>query len=214
MLYPDRFYPVVDSVAWVARLAALGVGTVQLRAKDLSHDQAVTLVREALGAIEGTGCKLVVNDYWRVAIDAGARHVHLGQEDLVDADVVAIRRAGLTLGLSTHDDEELATALRHAPDYVALGPIYPTTLKAMRFAPQGLARITEWKRRVGAIPLVAIGGITLERAAAVFAAGAGSIAVVSDVTQNREPDARVRAWLDARFGKTEAGFPARTRANA
>jgi thiamine-phosphate pyrophosphorylase len=195
MPYPDRFYPVVDSVAWVARLAQLGVGTVQLRVKELAHADAVTIVREALAATAGTGCKLVVNDYWRAAIEAGAAHVHLGQEDLADAEVAAIRGAGITLGLSTHDDAELETALRHAPDYVALGPIYPTTLKVMRFGPQGLDRITDWKRRVGAIPLVAIGGITLERAPAVFAAGADSIAVVSDVTQNTDPDARVRGWL-------------------
>ena len=122
--------------------------------------------------------------------------MHLGQEDLADADVKAIRAAGLTLGLSTHDDAELETALRHAPDYVALGPIYPTTLKAMRFAPQGVPRIAEWKKRVGKIPLVAIGGIKLEQAAEIYAAGADSIAVVSDVTQNPDPDARVRAWLE------------------
>ena len=195
MPYPDRFYPVVDSVAWVARLAALGVGTIQLRAKGLTHDQAVTLMREALGEIAGTSAKLVVNDYWRAAIEVSAQHLHLGQEDLAEADVPAIRRAGLTLGLSTHDDAELETALKHKPDYVALGPIYPTTLKAMRFAPQGLEKITAWKKRVGDIPLVAIGGITLERSPGVFAAGADSIAVVSDITQNSHPDARVRAWL-------------------
>ena len=103
--------------------------------------------------------------------------------------------AGLTLGISTHDDEELETALRAKPDYIALGPIFPTTLKSMRFAPQGIAKITEWKKRVGDIPLVAIGGIKLEQAREIFAAGADSIAVVSDVTQNAEPDARVRAWL-------------------
>ena len=195
MPYPDRFYPVVDSVAWVARLAALGVGTIQLRVKELAHEDAVVLVREALAVCAGTPAKLVVNDYWRAAIEAGARHVHLGQEDLANADVSAIRRAGLTLGLSTHDQIELENALRHRPDYVALGPIYPTTLKIMRFGPQGLNRITEWKKRVGALPLVAIGGIKLEQAHAIFAAGADSIAVVSDVTQNRDPDARVRAWL-------------------
>jgi len=195
MPYPDPFYPVVDSVAWVRRLAALGVGTIQLRAKDLAHDDAAALIREALAAIRGTAARLVVNDYWRAAIDAGARHVHLGQEDLLEADVPAIRRAGLTLGLSTHDDAELDTALRHAPDYVALGPIFPTTLKAMRFAPQGIARIGQWKRRAGAVPLVAIGGITLEQAPAIFAAGADAIAVVSDVTRNADPNSRVFAWL-------------------
>ena len=195
MPYPDRFYPVVDSVAWVARLAALGVGTIQLRVKNLSHAEAIAMVRAALEATTRSGAKLVVNDWWRAAIEAGAAHVHLGHEDLAEADVRAIRRAGLTLGLSTHDDMELETALRCDPDYVALGPIYPTTLKVMRFAPQGLARIAEWKRRVGKIPLVAIGGITLERGPGVYAAGADSIAVVSDVIQNADPDGRVRAWL-------------------
>ncbi|HEV3500206.1 MAG TPA: thiamine phosphate synthase [Bradyrhizobium sp.] len=193
--YPDRFYPVVDSVAWVARLAALGVGTVQLRAKDLDDSQSLQLVSDALAATRGTGTKLVVNDYWRAAVVAGARHLHLGQEDLADADLKAIRDARLTLGLSTHDDAELETALRAEPDYIALGPIFPTTLKSMRFAPQGIARITEWKKRIGSLPLVAIGGIKLEQAADIFAAGADSIAVVSDVTANADPDARVRAWL-------------------
>ena len=196
--YPDRFYPVVDSVAWVARLALLGAGTIQLRAKDLNESEALQIVSDALEALKGTDAKLVVNDYWRAAIVAGAKHLHLGQEDLVDADLGAIRAAGLTLGISTHDDAELAIALKAKPDYVALGPIFFTTLKSMRFAPQGIAKITEWKKRVGIIPLVAIGGIKFEHAAEIFAAGADSIAVVSDVTQNADPDARVRQWLNYR----------------
>lgn len=196
MPYPDRFYPVVDTVAWVARLAKLGVGTVQLRAKDLDDTKADALVRDALAAVRGTPTNLVVNDYWRAAIDNGAQHLHLGQEDLADADLAAIRKAGLTLGVSTHDEDELANALKADPDYVALGPIFFTTLKSMRFAPQGIERITRWKQMIGGLPLVAIGGIKLEHAADIFAAGADSIAVVSDVTQNADPDARVRAWLD------------------
>jgi thiamine-phosphate pyrophosphorylase len=197
MPYPDRFYPVVDSLRWVERLAGLGVGTVQLRVKDLADADALALVREALAITRGTATRLVVNDYWRAAIDAGAEHLHLGQEDLAAADLKAIRTAGLTLGVSTHDDAELDAALRVDPDYVALGPIFFTTLKAMRFAPQGVPKLGIWKARVGAIPLVAIGGIKLEHAAAIFAAGADSIAVVSDVTQNPDPDGRVRAWLGA-----------------
>lgn len=196
MPYPDRFYPVVDTVAWVARLTKLGVGTIQLRAKNLDDATALAIVKEALAVTSGTPTKLVVNDYWRAAIDAGAEHLHLGQEDLAEADIPAIRRAGLTLGLSTHDEDELDNALRHKPDYVALGPIFFTTLKAMRFQPQGVERITAWKLNIGDIPLVAIGGIKLEHAADIFAAGANSIAVVSDVTQNADPDARVRAWLE------------------
>ena len=195
MPYPDPFYPVVDSLAWVERLTRLGVGTIQLRAKDLDDSQSLQMVTDALAITAGTQAKLVVNDYWRAAIVAGAKYLHLGQEDLADADLAAIREAGLTLGLSTHDDAELETALRAKPDYIALGPIFPTTLKSMRFAPQGIPKITEWKKRVGSLPLVAIGGIKFEHAAEIFAAGADSIAVVSDVTQNADPDARVRQWL-------------------
>ncbi|SEC79604.1 thiamine phosphate synthase [Bradyrhizobium erythrophlei] len=195
MPYPDPFYPVVDSIEWVERLTKLGVGTIQLRAKELDDAGALQIVSDALAVTKGTGTKLVVNDYWRAAIVAGAEHLHLGQEDLADADLSEIRKAKLTLGVSTHDDAELATALAAKPDYVALGPIFFTTLKSMRFAPQGIPKITEWKKRIGAIPLVAIGGIKFEHAAEIFAAGADSIAVVSDVTQNADPDARVRQWL-------------------
>jgi thiamine-phosphate pyrophosphorylase len=176
-------------------LTALGVGTIQRRAKGLNDSEALQIVSDALAITKGTATKLVVNDYWRAAIVAGAAHLHLGQEDLADADLGEIRKARLTLGISTHDDEELATALRARPDYVALGPIFPTTLKSMRFAPQGIPKIAEWKKRIGDIPLVAIGGIKFEQAAEIFAAGASSIAVVSDVTQNADPDARVRQWL-------------------
>ncbi|UPJ57215.1 thiamine phosphate synthase [Bradyrhizobium sp. 192] len=195
MPYPDRFYPVVDSLAWVERLTKLGVGTIQLRAKDLDDGQALQMVTDALAITKGTQAKLVVNDYWRAAIVAEAKYLHLGQEDLAEANLEAIREAGLSLGISTHDDAELETALKAKPDYVALGPIFFTTLKSMRFEPQGIPKITEWKKRIGTIPLVAIGGIKFEQAAEIFAAGADSIAVVSDVTQNADPDARVKQWL-------------------
>jgi thiamine-phosphate pyrophosphorylase len=195
MPYPDRFYPVVDSLAWVERLTKLGVGTIQLRAKDLDDSQALQIVTDALAITQGTQTKLVVNDYWRAAVVAGAKYLHLGQEDLADADLKSIREAGLSLGISTHDEDELTTALAAEPDYVALGPIFFTTLKSMRFEPQGIPKITEWKKRIGSIPLVAIGGIKLEHAAEIFAAGADSIAVVSDVTRNADPDARVKQWL-------------------
>jgi len=193
--YPDRFYPVVDSIRTLMDLVALGVGTIQLRVKDLGEAQAAALVREAVESVEGLSVRLVINDYWRAAIAGGARHLHLGQEDLAAADVAAIRAAGLTLGISTHDEAELETALAHRPDYIALGPIYPTTSKTTRFDPQGLDRIGIWKKKIGAIPLVAIGGITLERAPAVYAAGADSIAVVSDIANAEDPDTRVREWL-------------------
>ena len=197
MPYPDRFYPVVDSIAWVARLTALGVGTIQLRAKELDDSRALQIVTEALAATAGTATKLVVNDYWRLAIEIGAPWVHLGQEDLATADIGAIRGAGVKLGVSTHDEAELARALTLAPDYVALGPIYPTRLKAMPFAPQGLERIGEWKRRLGAIPLVAIGGLDVARASACLTAGADVVSVVTDITLNADPEARTRQWVAA-----------------
>jgi thiamine-phosphate pyrophosphorylase len=190
------FYPVVDDVRWVRRLLPLGVRTIQLRIKERSEAEVRRQIREALAiAADHDGCQMIVNDYWRAAIREGAAWLHLGQEDLAGADLVAIRAAGIRLGVSTHSPEELADALDARPDYVALGPIYETTLKKMPWSPQGLARIGEWKARL-ACPLVAIGGITLERAPAVLAAGADSIAVVSDVLRAPDPDGRARAWLD------------------
>ena len=190
------FYPVVDDVRWVRRLLPLGVRTIQLRIKERSEAEVRRQIREALAiAADHDGCQMIVNDYWRAAIREGAAWLHLGQEDLAGADLVAIRAAGIRLGVSTHSPEELANALDARPDYVALGPIYETTLKKMPWSPQGLARIGEWKARL-ACPLVAIGGITLERAPAVLAAGADSIAVVSDVLRAPDPDGRARAWLD------------------
>ncbi|MBC6417199.1 MAG: thiamine phosphate synthase, partial [Rhodospirillales bacterium] len=144
-----------------------------------------------------TGCQLIVNDHWRLALDLGCDYIHLGQEDLDEADLTAIRAAKLKLGISSPDKQELARALSLAHDYVALGPIYPTALKAMRWAPQGLEKIGIWKQRIGALPLVAIGGLTVERAAGAFAAGADSCCVVTDVLRAEDPEARLSAWLDA-----------------
>jgi thiamine-phosphate pyrophosphorylase len=193
----DPFYPVVDSAAWVTRLTGVGARLVQLRIKDRDEAWIARETSEALATCAKAGAVLVVNDFWRVAIDQGAAWVHLGQADLDHADVGAIRKAGLRLGVSTHDDAELDRALRLDPDYVALGPIYPTILKAMAFAPQGLQRIGEWKRRIGAIPLVAIGGLSVERAKLCRGAGADIVSVVTDITLNADPEARAREWIAA-----------------
>jgi thiamine-phosphate pyrophosphorylase len=189
-----KFYPVVPDVSWIERLATIGVKLVQLRMKETPASQIPEAIRRALAACTRHGCELVVNDYWQDAIDCGARFVHLGQGDLETADLAAIRRAGLKLGISTHSHEELDRALGENPDYVALGPIYETKLKLMPWAPQGLARLAEWKA-LAKRPLVAIGGITLERAPAVFEAGADSIAVVTDVVAHPDPERRTRDWL-------------------
>jgi len=192
-----RVYPIVDSAAWVRRLLPAGARLVQLRVKDRAAEEVRAEIRESRGLCARAGAQLVVNDYWQLAIEEGCDFVHLGQGDLDTADVPALRRAGVRIGISTHDDGELARALGFEPDYVALGPIYPTLLKVMAFAPQGLERIGAWKRRVGALPLVAIGGITLERLPGVLAAGADCAAVVTDVVRNPHPEERMRGWVTA-----------------
>ena len=193
----DRFYLVVDDAAWLDRLLAHGVRLAQLRVKDLPEPELRSQIRRARDLCAAAGAQLVVNDHWRQAIDEGCDYVHLGQGDLDGADLGAIRRAGLRLGVSTHDDAELKRALATGPDYVALGPIFPTLLKQMPWAPQGLARIAFWKQRIGAVPLVAIGGLTPERARAALDAGADSAAVVTDVLRHADPEARAREWRRA-----------------
>lgn len=189
----DRFYPIFDDAAWLPRALPLGVRLVQLRLKDRDDLRAqITLARDLC---RRAGAVLVVNDHWRLAIDLGCDWVHLGQEDLETADLPAIRRAGLKLGVSTHDDAELDRALDLAPDYIALGPVWPTILKQMKWHEQGLGRVREWKDRIGSIPLVAIGGLRPDRAAPAFAAGADIVSVVTDITLNPAPETRIREWI-------------------
>lgn len=192
-----RFYPVVDSAVLVRALVGAGARLIQLRIKQADDARLRREIADALAACRRHGALLVVNDHWERAIEHGADFVHLGQQDLDETDLPALRRHGLRLGLSTHDHHELARALAVRPDYVALGPIWPTALKAMPWTPQGVARIGEWKRAVGALPLVAIGGITLERAPACLAAGADVVAMVGDVVRHADPPGRAQAWLDA-----------------
>lgn len=193
----DPFYLIVDSAGWIERLVPLGVRLVQLRIKDRPDAMLRAEIRKAKTVCVAHGCQLIINDHWRLAIDEGCDFVHLGQEDLAVADVKAIRAAGLKLGISTHDDAELEIALAVGPDYVALGPVYPTILKQMKWPPQGLERISAWKKRVAPLPLVAIGGLNIERLQGVFGAGADSAAVVTDITLNADPEARTRAWIES-----------------
>ncbi|PZU92431.1 MAG: thiamine phosphate synthase [Chelatococcus sp.] len=193
----DPFYPIFDSADWIARMLPLGMKLVQLRVKDRPDTETASEIARAKRLCAEAGCVLVVNDYWKLAIAEGCDFVHLGQEDLDTADLAAIRAAGMRLGISSHDEAELDRALAAAPDYVALGPVYPTILKQMRFGPQGLERVADWKRRMGSLPLVGIGGISLERADGVFEAGADIVAAVTDITLNADPEARFKAWVAA-----------------
>lgn len=200
-----KFYLIIDDASWLPRLLSVGLKLVQLRIKNkpLSHIQEQIMTAKHL--CDEAGCQLVVNDYWQLAIQCGCNYVHLGQEDLLTADIKQLKQAGIKLGISTHSQAELAVALTHSPDYIALGPIYETTLKKMPWQPQGLGRLTQWKSQLQQshltkdttkdIALVAIGGLTLERAQGAYAAGADSVSVVSDVLMHPHPEERLRQWL-------------------
>ena len=111
--------------------------------------------------------------------------------------MAAIRRAGFKIGISTHDEDELDRALAEEPDYVALGPVYPTILKKMKWIEQGLDRVQQWKNYIGDLPLVGIVGMTIDRAAGVYAAGADIVSVVTDITLNENPEDRLKGWVKA-----------------
>lgn len=180
-------YPVVDTVEWIERLLQAGVKTLQLRIKDLADDEVEPAIVTAIGLGEKFRARLFINDYWQLAIKHQAYGVHLGQEDIDTANLLAIHQAGLRLGISTHDDAELARAVAIRPSYIALGHIFPTQTKEMPSAPQGVAELARHIASLnGQFPTVAIGGISIERAPAVLNTGVGSIAVVSAITQAKD----------------------------
>jgi thiamine-phosphate pyrophosphorylase len=188
-------YAVLPDAAWVGRMARAGVPTVQLRFKSDDEAAIAREVQAAVQAVEGTGALLFINDHWQAAIRAGAYGVHLGQEDLEIADLAAIAAAGLRLGLSTHGYAEMLRAERHAPSYLALGAVFPTTLKRMATAPQGTGRLQRYAKLMRAYPLVAIGGIDAERLPQVTASGVGSVAVVRALLQAADPEATAAEWM-------------------
>ncbi|MEO1281510.1 MAG: thiamine phosphate synthase [Pseudomonadota bacterium] len=193
---PDVFYPIVPDIDWLKRIVPLGVRTVQLRLKNASASEIDRQIAEGMSACAEHDCQFIVNDYWQAAIKHGATDLHLGQEDLATADLDAIRQAGIKLGISTHTEAELEIALAAQPDSIALGPIYETKLKAMPYGTQGLDRITEWKQRIGAMPLIAIGGMTPERATQAASHGADTVSVITDFLTAEDPEARVAEWVN------------------
>ena len=188
-------YAVLPDAAWVARMVALGVPTVQLRFKS---DDAAAVQREvqaAVKAVQGSQSLLFINDHWEAAIEAGAYGVHLGQEDMQDAPLERIRASGLRLGLSSHGYVEMLRAAQHEPSYIALGAVFPTTLKRMETAPQGLGRLNKYARLMRHRSLVAIGGIDLAAMPSVLQSGVGSVAVVRAITGAEDVAASVRQLL-------------------
>jgi thiamine-phosphate pyrophosphorylase len=197
MMRPDPFYLIVGDAGLLERLVPLGVRLVQLRVKDRPEPDLRAQILRAKTCCAAHGTQLVINDHWQIALSLGCDFVHLGQEDMDSADFPALRRAGVRYGLSTHDPAELDRALAAEPAYVALGPVWPTLLKKMKWGPQGLDRVAEWARRAGDVPLVGIGGLVPERLPGLFAAGAASAAVVTDIAQANDPEARCRDWIAA-----------------
>ena len=195
---PTGFYPVVPDAAWVQRLLDWGVRTVQLRIKALDHQPAEIeqQVRAAVAAGRAVpGAQVFINDHWQLALAAGAYGVHLGQQDLDSADLNALRQAGIRLGLSSHTPAEMARALALQPSYLAIGPIYPTTLKVMPYAPVGLAQLKHWAALAAPCPVVAIGGISLALMPGVLACGVDGVAVVSAVTLAADPQTAALSGL-------------------
>lgn len=200
---PVGFYPVVPDAAWVRRLLGWGVRTIQLRIKAADHD-AEEIAWEVRTAIEAgrevPGAQVFINDHWQLALEHGAYGVHLGQEDLDTAPIATLRDAGIRLGLSTHTPGELARAKAVQPSYLAIGPIYPTTLKVMPYEPVGLERLKAWAQDAAPYPVVAIGGISLALMPGVIACGVNGVAVVSAVTLAQDPEQAARQGLQLAAG--------------
>ncbi len=191
---PLKFYAVVPSADWVARMVDAGANTVQLRNKSHIGSSLYREIERSVAYAKDSPTQLFINDYWWEAVDCGAYGVHLGQEDLESADLVMIQSAGLRLGVSTHSSEELALALSVKPSYVACGAIFPTKTKTMPTQPQGLDKLRQYVLQAGSTPTVAIGGIDLSNAPDVLATGVSSLAVVRAVTDAAEPEKVVKAF--------------------
>lgn len=186
-------YAVLPDAQWVSRMAQAGVKTLQLRFKSKDPDAIRLEVRRSIDAVRGTDSLLFINDHWQIAIEEGAYGVHLGQEDMDDAPLEQLRQAGLRLGLSTHGYAEMLRADAASPSYLALGAVFPTTLKQMQTAPQGLSRLNAYARLMQHHALVAIGGIDEARMPAVMQSGVGAIAVVRAITGASHPEQTAKA---------------------
>lgn len=190
-----HLYPIVDSFEWIKRLAPLNLHILQLRIKELKGNNLETEIARSIETAKKYGCRLFINDYWKLAIKHSAYGVHLGQGDLIGADLEKIAGAGLRLGISSHCHFELCKAFSLKPSYVAFGPVFETKLKKMPFPPQGAGRLKFYRSLID-IPLVAIGGITIENSGEVLEAEPDFIAVVRDITQSQNPEERVRQWQE------------------
>lgn len=206
---PDLgLYAVVDSAAWVQRVLAAGVRTVQLRVKDPQQPDLREQVRASVAAARAAGAQLFINDHWALALAEGADGVHLGQEDLASADLGALARAGVRLGISTHSLWEMCRAWALQPSYVACGPIHATASKDMPWLPQGNGNLAYWSQLLP-LPVVGIAGMNAQRLTEAFAHGAAGVALISGITAAPNPEAAVAELLAATaVGRQQPRVPA------
>jgi thiamine-phosphate diphosphorylase len=188
------FYPIVDSFEWITKLVPLGIPSIQLRIKNKPLDFIEDEIIKSTEFTRQHNCQLFVNDYWQLAIKHNAFGVHLGQEDLAEADISKIHAANIHLGISTHNGSEINHALKSDPFYLAYGPIYETTTKEMKASPRGLNRLSYWVDAIN-LPIVAIGGISLEKLDDVLRTGADGISVVSAVTKAKDFKAATKYFM-------------------
>ena len=191
----DKFYPIFEKTEWLEKLLPVGIKLVQLRIKDQSIKETQNEIKKAKSLCSDFNAQLIVNDYWEIAIDEKCDFVHIGQEDLVNCDIKKLKFNNIKIGISTHDEKELETALLHSPDYIALGPIYPTIFKAL-VGREISVGVLKWKKKINNIPLVAIGGMTPSRSIMAFNAGADIVSAVTDITLNKHPETRVKEWME------------------
>jgi hydroxymethylpyrimidine kinase/phosphomethylpyrimidine kinase/thiamine-phosphate diphosphorylase len=180
-------YPIVDNSQWLEKLLPLGIKTIQLRIKNKENSELENEIKRSVALAKKYQANLFINDYWELAIRYNANGVHLGQEDLDTANIEMIRNAGLCFGISTHSDAEVARADALKPSYIAFGSIFPTTSKVMPYPAQGIQQLKRLRHQLLNYPLVAIGGINLERLPEVLAAHVDGIAVISAITQAENP---------------------------
>ncbi len=184
-------YAVVDTLDWLEKCLAEGIKTVQLRMKNADDAAFEDAIASAVMLGQKYGAQVYINDYWQLAIKHGAYGVHLGQEDLQTANLIAIKEAGLRLGVSTHGFYEMLRAHNYRPSYMAFGAIYPTTTKDMTGQIQGLEKLEKFVPLMADYPTVAIGGIDLSRAEQVASTGVGSVAVVRAITEAEDYQAAI-----------------------
>lgn len=179
---PLGIYPLVDRADKLKRLFEAGITTAQIRVKDLDGQRLEQELIQADTVAKSYQARLFINDYWKMALQLNSYGVHLGQEDVLDADLSAIHQAGIRLGVSTHTPAEIDSALAIQPSYLAIGPIFETQSKQLSYPTIGLKNLQHWVETLD-VPVVAIGGIQRHNLKNVIQAGANGIAMINGLNQ-------------------------------